>query len=121
MNSLDGIKDIYDLTYSFKSLIYTEGLEYYIIAKIIQHPEYKVLAIQYSESHDIYIWDPTSNSDKPDYKDNRSVILLAGTPINKTTYLNKTVVLKGKFISGNTQAFIDGLLFSVEGIIGIIN
>lgn len=77
--------------------------------------------MQLPESHDVYIWNPTSSSERPHSKDNRSVILLTGALINKSKYLNKTVVLKGKFISGNTQAYIDGLLFYVEGINGIAN
>ncbi len=117
----DGKKDIYDLIYSFKNLIYTEDFEYFVVAKIIKHPKYDGLAMQLSESHDVYIWDPTSSSKKLDLKDNRSVVLLAGTLVDKTKYFNKTVILKGKFISGNTQAYIDGLLFFVEGIIGIVN
>jgi hypothetical protein len=117
----DGKKDIYDLTYSFNKVIYAEDFEYFIIAKIIQHKKYNELAIELTEAHDIFIWDPSSSSEKPDLKDSRSVVLLAGNVIDKTKYINKTVVLKGKFNSGNTQAFIDGLLFSVIGIIGIVN
>lgn len=116
----DGKKDIYDLVYSFKNLIYTEGFECFIFARIIKHPKYGGLAIQLSESHDIYILDPTSNSDAPSIKENRSVVLLNGNPVDKTKYLNKDVILKGSYISGNTQTYIDGMFFKVIGIIGVI-
>jgi hypothetical protein len=117
----DGKKDIYDLIYSFNNLIYIEDYEYIIMAKVIEHSKYNGLAIELSESHEINIWDPTSSSNKPDLKDNRSLVLISGTYVDNTKYLNKTVVLKGKFISGITRSYIDGLFFSINEIIGIVN
>lgn len=116
----DGKNDIYDLVYSIKDSIYAEGGEYFVIARIIKHPKYDGLAIQLSEAHDIYLLDPTSNSSVPNIKENRSVILLSGNLVDKTKYFNKDVILKGSFISGNTQTYIDGLFFNVIGIIGLI-
>jgi hypothetical protein len=116
----DGKKDIFDLSYSFKKLNFIEGTEYYVVAKIIKHPKYNGIAIQLSEPHDVYIFDPTNNAEIPNLKESRSIILLTGNLVDEKKYLNKNILLKGKYNSGITQNYIDGLMFNVSAIIGII-
>ena len=76
--------------------------------------------MQLSEPHDVYIFDPINNAEIPNLKESRSIILLTGNLVDEKKYLNKNILLKGKYNSSITQNYIDGLMFNVSAIIGII-